>query len=67
MRDAPHASTTKALQDGAQRSLEASRPPVAAHPAIRFLRRHKWKIIGLLLFGLLDYVLLGGGYIGGHF
>ncbi len=67
MRDAPHASTTKALQDGAQRSLEASRPPVAEPIAVRFWRRHKWTIIALLLFGLLDYVLLGGGYFGGHF
>ena len=67
MRDLHDAATTKALEEGAQRSIEASSRPVTLHPAVRFWRRHKWKIIALALFGLLDYVLLGGGYIGGHF
>ncbi len=64
MRDSPDASTTKALQDGVRRSLDASRLPEVQHPAVRFWRRHKWKIIGLALFGLLDYVLLSGGNFG---
>ena len=64
MRELPDASSLKALQDGARRSLEASRPPVAEPLAVRVWRRHKWKIIGLALFGLLDYVLLGGGHFG---
>ncbi len=67
MRDSHDASTNKALDEGAQRSIEASRRPVQEHPAARLWRRHKWKIIALLLFGLLDLVLLEGGYIGGHF
>ncbi len=66
MRDAPHASTTKALQDGAQRSLDASRTPVVEHPAVRFWRRHKWKIIALAIFGLFDLVFFGG-FFRGHF
>ncbi len=64
MRDLHDASTTKALEEGAQRSIEASTRPANEHPAVRFWRRHKWKIIGLALFGLLDYVLLSGGHIG---
>ncbi len=64
MRDVPDAATTKALQEGVRRSLEASSPPVLERPATRLWRRHKWKIIGLALFGLLDYVLLSGGHFG---
>lgn len=36
---------------------------------VEIWRRHKWKIIGLLLFLLMDIVLLGGlgSEVGTHF
>ncbi len=36
------------------------------HPAVRFWRRHKWKIIALAIFGLFDLVFFGG-FFRGHF
>lgn len=62
----PPISVSEALQRGERQSRAASTPPDRASPAVQFWRRHKWKVIGLLIFLLFDLVL-AGGIFNGHF
>ena len=59
----------RALVDGARRSWEACSVPAADPLVIRVWHRHKWKIIAVAVFLLIDFVLLGGlgSTIGTHF
>ena len=58
-----------ALIEGARRSREACSLPAGDTRLHRLWRRHRWTIIGLGLFLLLDVLLLGGlgSTIGTHF
>lgn len=59
----------RALADGAYHSLRACSAYAPPSLPARIWLRHKWKIIGLLLFLLIDFVLLGGlgSTVGTHF
>lgn len=63
------AAVRRALLDGASRSLRACSSEAPLPLTARVWLRHKWKIVGLLLFLLLDFILLGGlgSTIGTHF
>jgi hypothetical protein len=62
-------ATRLALLEGARRSREACSLPADEAAPVRLWRRHKWTIIGVGLFLLLDLLLLGGlgSTIGTHF
>jgi hypothetical protein len=62
-------ATRLALIAGARRSREACSPPDSQTGLPRLWRRHKWTIIGVGLFLLLDLLLLGGlgSKFGTHF
>ena len=55
----------RALRDGARRSMMACSLPSADLALVRFWRRHRWKIIGVGLFILIDLIGLGT-LAGGH-
>jgi len=53
-------ATGRALLEGANRSREASSAASREPLAVRVWRRFQWTIIGLLLFVLFEFVLMGG-------
>jgi hypothetical protein len=55
----------RALLDGARRSMVACSVPANDPVIVRFWRRHRWKIIGIGLFILMDLIGLGS-LAGGH-
>jgi hypothetical protein len=50
----------RALREGASRSLRACSENELVPRHVQVWQRHKWKVLGLLLFLLIDLVLLGG-------
>jgi hypothetical protein len=58
-----------ALLEGARRSREACSVHDPAGPVVVIWRRHRWAIIGICLFLLMDVVLASGlvGTRGTHF
>jgi hypothetical protein len=58
---------SRALQNGSYRSLRACSPESPVPFLVHFWRRHKWKLIGLGLFILMDLLSLGSdGVFRGH-
>ena len=54
----------RALMDGARRSMVACSLPANDPAMVKFWRRHRWKIIGIGLFILID--LVGFGALAGN-
>lgn len=50
----------RSLAHGARRSREACSVPAADPFALRIWIRHKWKIVAIAIFLILDFLLLGG-------
>lgn len=57
---APPVTTARALAEGARRSREACSVQASAPVTVRIWRRHRWTIIAVLIFLLIDLVLMGG-------
>lgn len=57
------------LREGAIRSLRACSENALVPRHVQWWQRHKWRVIGVLLFLFMDFVLLGGlgSSIGLHF
>ena len=62
------ANIEKEIEDGARKSREASSVPEFIPLPLRLWAKHRWLIIAIALFLLIDIIVLGAlGGVGGHF